>query len=173
MHDPVDGRKWLRIPGLLERIKSPFEGNVGKKRRDERETIMVLKDTASHKTGRPSSRRIQNGGGRNSSIELLRLLSMLMIVSFHLCVGNSRYDWFLAQPPPPRRSPTSSSWEADGSGTSSSSPSPSDSCWTARTPSKAVSNVFGFSNANCFSGVLPYSPRPCSSARRDCIRGAC
>lgn len=26
---------------------------------------------------------------------------MLMIVSFHLCVGNSRYDWFLAQPPPP------------------------------------------------------------------------
>ena len=61
MHDPVDGRKWLRIPGLLERIKSPFEGNAGKKRRDERETIMVLKDAASHKTGRPS-RRIQNGG---------------------------------------------------------------------------------------------------------------
>ena len=39
---------------------------------------MILKDMASHKTGRPSSRRIQNGGGkRNSSIELLRLLSML------------------------------------------------------------------------------------------------
>ena len=57
---------------------TPFEGNVGKRRRDERETIMILKDMASHKTGRPSSRRIQNGGGkRNSSIELLRLLSML------------------------------------------------------------------------------------------------
>ena len=64
---------------------------------------MILKDMASHKTGRPSSRRIQNGGGkRNSSIELLRLLSMLMIVSFHLCVGN-RYDWFLAQPPTPTK----------------------------------------------------------------------
>ena len=64
---------------------------------------MILKDMASHKTGRPSSRRIQNGGGqRKSSIELLRLLSMLMIVSFHLCVGN-RYDWFLAQPPTPTK----------------------------------------------------------------------
>ena len=42
------------------------------------------------------------GGKRNSSIELLRLLSMLMIVSFHLCVGN-RYDWFLAQPPTPTK----------------------------------------------------------------------
>ena len=27
---------------------------------------------------------------------------MLMIVSFHLCVGN-RYDWFLAQPPTPTK----------------------------------------------------------------------
>lgn len=35
---------------------------------------------------------------RNSSIELLRLFSMLMIVGFHYVLPNTSNDWLLEQP---------------------------------------------------------------------------
>lgn len=51
--------------------------------------IMSSKTAASHKASQ--STRILNGGGRNSSIELLRIVAMFMILASHFVVHNG-YD---------------------------------------------------------------------------------
>lgn len=57
-----------------------------------REKQDVEKDTrVSAKHSALAHSRISNGGGRNSSIELLRIIAMFMILAFHFIVHNG-YD---------------------------------------------------------------------------------